>query len=172
MAILLLEDAAAILIGFTGMNDQRQTGCTRGSDMRAKPSFLRFAGAVLVEVIQPRLPERHDLRMAGQFDQFVGGNSVFFIRVVRMRTDRAIDVRKSPGDLQKRAEASHPRGDRDDTPDPGRRGPRHDRFEIGGKVGKIEMAVAVDQHRLGPLKPLLRCNGEIPRQVREALCRA
>ena len=89
---LLLEDAAAIVVGFAAMNDQWQTGRARGSDMRAKPAFLRLRRAVLIEIVQSRLTQSHHFGMAGQFDQFVGGNPVFFVGVMRMRTDRAIHV--------------------------------------------------------------------------------
>ena len=97
---LIFEDAAAGLVGIAGMNDQRQAGRTRGGDVGAKAALLRFAGAVLVEIIQPRLAQRHDFGMPRQLDQFVRGNPVLFVGVMRMGADRAIDVRKSLRDRQ------------------------------------------------------------------------
>ncbi len=116
----VFEDAAAILVGVAGMDHQRQAGRARGGDMGAKAALLRFARAVLVEIIQPRLAQRHDLRMPGQLDQFVGGNAVFLVGVMRMGADRAIDVRKSLGDGEQPAEPLHPGRDGDDAADAGR----------------------------------------------------
>src|SRR3979411_1864868 len=86
--------------------------------------------------------------MLRQFDQFVRGNSVFFIGMMRMGADRAIDVRKSLRDRQQGAETPHPRRDGDEPPNACRRSPRDDGVEIIGEIGKIEMAVAVDKHGL------------------------
>src|ERR1035437_6412879 len=103
---------------------------------------------MLVEIIQPRLAKRHDPGVPRQLDQFVRGNPVFFIGVMRMRADRAINVRKSLGYRQQSAKTSDPRRDGDDAPDAGGLCPRHDGVEIIDEVRKIEMAVAVDEHRL------------------------
>ena len=84
--------------------------------------------------------------MVGQFDQFGRGNSVFFIGVMRMGADRAIDVGKSIGDLEQRAKPPHPRRDGDDAPDPGSVRSRDDAVEIFSEIRKIEMAMAVDEH--------------------------
>ena len=70
---------------------------------------------------------------------------------MRMGADRAIDVRKSLGDREQCAEPPHPRRDGDDAPDAGGRRPRHDAVEVVGKIGKIEMAMAVDEHGYQPL---------------------
>ena len=91
----VFEDAAAVFIGFAGMDDQRQAGRAGGGDMGAKAALLRFARAVLVEIIQPRFAQRHDLGMLRQFDQLVGRNAVFFVGLMRMGADRAIDVRET-----------------------------------------------------------------------------
>src|SRR4029079_15064151 len=92
---LFLEDAAAVVVGLAGMDHQRQSRRPRRGDMRAKAAFLGFARAVLVEIIEPRLPQRHGLRMPGQFDQLAGGNAIFLIGMMRMGAYRAIDVWKS-----------------------------------------------------------------------------
>ena len=145
---LVFEDAAAVVVGLAGVDHQRQSCRPRRGDMRAKAALLRLARAVLVEIIQPRLPQRHDLRMLGQLDQFAGGNAVFLIGLMRMGADRAIDVGKSLGDGQQPAEPPHPRRDGDDTTDPGGLGARDDGVEIIGKIRKVEMAMAVDEHGL------------------------
>ena len=145
---LVFEDAAAIVIGLAGMDHQRQSRRPRRGDMRAKAALLRLARAVLIKIIQPRLAQRHDLRMLGQFDQLAGRNAVFLIGLVRMGADRAIDVGKPLGDGQQPAEPLHPGRDGDDAADPRRLGTRDDGVEILGKIRKVEVAMAVDEHGL------------------------
>ena len=145
---LVFEDAAAVLVGIAGVDHQRQAGGARGGDMGAKAALLRLARAVLVEIIQPRLAQRHDLRMLGQLDQFAGGNAVFLVGVMRMGADRAIDVGKPLGDGEQPAEPLDPGRDGDDAADPRRLGARDDAVEILGEIRKVEMAVAVDEHGL------------------------
>ena len=103
---------------------------------------------VLVEIIQPRLAQGHDLGVPRQFDQFAGRDAVFFVGVMRMGADRAIDVRKSLRYRQQLGKTFDPRRDGDDAPDPGSIRACDDGVEIFGEVRKIEMAMAVDKHRL------------------------
>src|ERR1700754_33404 len=137
--------------------------------MRAKPAFLRLARAVLGEIIQPRLAQRHYFRMFCQFDQFVGGNAVFLIGMMRMGADRAIDVRKTRRDRQQLVEALHPGGDRDDTPYSGGFGACDDTAQDAREVLKIEMAVAVDEHLLTPPKARRNSERPAPAQVKRPL---
>src|SRR5215475_4231543 len=69
---------------------------------------------------------------------------------MRMRAHRAIDAGESFGDRQDVAVASHARRDGHDPPDAGSLGTRHHAVELGGEVGKIEVAVAVNQHDRRP----------------------
>src|SRR6185312_7063895 len=101
---------------------------------------------MFIEIVQPRLAQRNDLRMPGQLDQLAGGNAVFLICLMRMGADRAIDVRKSFCDGEQPAEPLDAGRDRDNADDPGRLGARNDGVEILGKIRKVEMAVAVDEH--------------------------
>ena len=142
----VFQDSTAVLVRLAGVNHQRQSRRPRRRDMRAKTALLRFARPVFIEIIEPRLAQRHDLRMLGQLDQLAGGNAVFLICLMRMGADRAIDVGKPLGDGEQPAEPLDPRRDRDDTADPGRLGARNDGVEILGKIRKVEMAVAVDEH--------------------------
>src|SRR5271155_5036623 len=95
---LLLEDTAAIVVGVAGVDDERQAGYAGGRDMRAETARPRFRRAVVVEIVEPRLPQRYDLRMLGKLDQFGRRNPVLLVGVVRMGADRAIDVWKALGD--------------------------------------------------------------------------
>jgi hypothetical protein len=81
-----------------------------------------------------------------QLDQLARCNAVFFISVMRMSADRAIDGGKPLGDGEQPAETFDPGRDRDDTADPRRLGARDNGVEILGKIRKVEMAVAVDEH--------------------------
>jgi hypothetical protein len=47
----VFKDAAAVLVGFAGMDHQRQSGGAGGCDMRAKTALLCLAGAMLIEII-------------------------------------------------------------------------------------------------------------------------
>ena len=84
-----------------------------------------------------------------QLDQFAGRNAVFLVGVMRMGADRAIDVRKALGDGKQPGKPLHPRRDGDDAADAGGLGARDDAVEILGEIGKVEMAVAVDEHGVG-----------------------
>ena len=84
--------------------------------------------------------------MPGQLDQFVRGYAVLFVGVMRMRADGAIDIVEPLDDRQQFAKTLDPRRDRDHAADARFRRPRHDRVEIIGKVRKVQMAMAVDQH--------------------------
>jgi len=129
------------------VNDQRQAGRAGGGDVRAKAALLGLRGAVLVEIIQPRFAQCHDLGMPRQLDQFVGGY-IFLIGVVRMGADRAIDIRKALGDRKELAETPHPGRNGDDEPDPCGRSAGHDAVEIVGEIRKIQVTVAIYQHRI------------------------
>ncbi|MET4772926.1 hypothetical protein ABIA28_005140 [Bradyrhizobium elkanii] len=101
---------------------------------------------MLVEIVEPGLAERHDLRMLGQLDQFAGRDAILFIGMMWMGADRAVDVGEALGDREQAAEPPHPGRDRDHAADAGRLRAADDPVEIVGKVGKIQMAVTVDQH--------------------------
>ena len=116
--------------------------------MGAKTALLRLGRAVLVEIIQPRLAQRNDLRVLRQFDQFAGRNAVFLIGMMRMGADRTVDVGKPFGDGKQPAEPPDAGRDRDDAADTGRLGTRDDAVEILGEIRKVEMAMAVDKHGL------------------------
>jgi len=69
-------------------------------------------------------------------DQIVGRDVELFMRVMRMRADRAGHARKALGDAEHLRMAAHPRRDRHHATDSGRRGARHHRVELGANSGK------------------------------------
>ena len=70
----------------------------------------------------------------------------FLVGVMRMRADRAVNVGKTLGDRQHIGELAHARRDRDHARDAGRSRARDNGVELVGKIRKIQMAMAVDQH--------------------------
>jgi hypothetical protein len=75
-------------------------------------------------------------------------NTVFLVGLMRMRADGAIDLRKALGDREQRVETPHPRRNGNDTSDASGFSAGDDTFQIVGKIGKVEMAMAVDKHFL------------------------
>ena len=118
----------------------------RRGDMRAKAALLRLARRVVVVVIEAGFAQRHDFRVPRQRDEIGRRHVEFFMGVMRVRADRAKHVRKALGDGEQVRLALDARGNRHHALDAGGTGARHDGVELGGEIGKIEMAVAVDEH--------------------------
>src|SRR4029078_8318691 len=128
------------------MNDQRQARSACGRDMGTKAPLLRLWRTVIVKIIQPGFAEGDDLRVFGQINQFFGGNAVFLIGGFGRGAARAIDVRKSLGDGKQSGEPLHPGRDCDDAADPGALGAPDNGVEIIGEIGKVAMAMPIDEH--------------------------
>ena len=107
--------------------------------------LLRIASSE-ESIIETSLAKRHNLRRAGQSNKLVRRHIELFVSVVRMRSDRAIDVVKALGDREQFGLAFNARRDRHDALDSHRAGTPDNAVEIVSEVGKIEMTVAVDQH--------------------------
>src|SRR5262252_7225507 len=105
-------------------------------------------------VIESSLSNRDHLGMARAPDQLIGGDVQLLVRMMRMRADRAVDIWKTLGDGEHLGVALDPRRDGDDARDAGRARARDHSIELAGEIGKIEMAVAVDQHQLCALPSL------------------
>ena len=86
--------------------------------------------------------------MMRQRDQFLGRYPIFLVSLMRMSADRKIDARIALGDRAQPIDALHPRRDCNDTLDVGRLRARHHGIELIGIIGKIEVAVTVDEHQL------------------------
>ncbi len=108
-------------------------------------------------VVEARLADRYHLGMAGASDERVGIDVEFLMGMMRMRAHRAVHVRKTFGDREHLIMPLDPGRDRDHAGDAGRLGAGYDRVELGRKVGKIEVAVAVDQHGSGWSMPHVGC---------------
>src|SRR6266702_567213 len=167
----LLQDAAAILVGLAGVDHQRQAGGTSRGNVGTKAPRLRLRRAVVVEIIEPGFTERDDLGMLRQRDQLVRRDAVLLIRVMRMGADRAIDVIIALSDREQVVQPPYPRRDRHHAADAGYTCTRHDPVEIFRKIWKIQMAVAIDQHRVR-LRPPARCSAGKPASAPAASSRA
>ena len=87
-------------------------------------------------------------------DELIDADVQLLVRVMRMGADRAVDIGKALGDGKHLGVPFDPRRDGDDTHDPGRPRARNHGIELAGEIGKIEMAVAVDQHQFCALPSL------------------
>src|SRR4249920_2690715 len=116
--------------------------------MGAKPTLLRIARAVVVMIVEARFADRHDFWMPRVCDEIVHCYVQLFVRIMRMRADRAIDLRKTFGDRQHASKAPHARGDCNQPRQARPAGAHDDRVNLAGKIRKIEMAMTVDQSQL------------------------
>ena len=84
--------------------------------------------------------------MAGQAHQLLNRDIRLLAGLMRVRADRAahrIEPLSNGGNL---GEAAHPRRNGHEMGDARRLGAGHNIRQFGGEVGKIEMAMAVDEH--------------------------
>src|SRR5262249_39958971 len=93
--------------------------------------------------------DRHHLGMTRARHEVGGGQVELLMGVVRVGADRAVDLGEAFRDGEKPVLTAHPRGDGDEAPEPGCPGPGHYGVELVREGGKIEMAVAGDQHCSG-----------------------
>ena len=100
-------------------------------------------------IIEPCFAERHDFGMPRAPSEIGWGKIKLLVRMMRMRSDRAEDVRKPFSDRKHIAMASHARRNRDHANESGVTGARNDAVELSLEIGKVEMAVAIDEHGIG-----------------------
>ena len=84
-----------------------------------------------------------------------------------MGADRAKDIGEAVGDRQQFIVTAHARGDRDHPPDAGTTGAANHGVELVGKIGKIEMAMAVNQHGFAWLLGRARRRFDVTRKDRD-----
>ena len=100
---------------------------------------------VIVVVVEPGLADADAFGMGREAPH--GGKVARRLarRLVRMGADGEIDVVVGLRDLDQAMRPVDPRADRDHGLDAGRARPLDDRVEFVGEIGKVEMAVAVDE---------------------------
>ena len=90
--------------------------------------------------------------MRGELDELLEWDVEFLMRVVRMRSDRTINVVETLRDRTHFVELADARRDRHHRPDARLAGARNDLIEFGCELGKVEMAMMVDKrHDFLPL---------------------
>ena len=142
----LFEDARHVVVGVARMDHQRQPGFARRRDMSAKAALLRVARRVVVVIVEAGLADRHDFGVPRARDEVARRHMQFLMGVMRMSADRAKHVGKALGDRQHLGVARDPRRDGDQARDAGCARAGDDGVKLSGKIRKIEMAMAVDQH--------------------------
>src|SRR6476646_8441399 len=144
---LLFQYAGDIIIGVASMDDQRQARLPRRGDVGAEATLLIGPLAVVVMIIEAGLADAHHLRMACEFHDLFERDVLLLRRVMRMSADRAEYVTMRLDDLKQIGESPHPGGDGEHEADPCALGAREHGLALRGEIGKIEMAVTIDQHR-------------------------
>src|SRR5262245_42357475 len=91
--------------------------------------------------------------MASARDDLLHGYVQLLVGVVRMGADRAQHVVVRLGDLQECAKPADARRDRHEHADARRLGTADHAVKIVSEVGKVEVAVVIDEHRLAVGRP-------------------
>ena len=162
LRVLVLEDVAGLAVGVARVDDQRQAGLARRRDVGAEALGLLGARAVLVIEVEAGLADADHLGMARRLDQPVGRALPLLLGLVRMHADRAPDIGVALGDGRAPVELVEPRADGQHAGHAGRAGARQHARLVAGKLGKVEMAVAVDQHQPPRLSRTRRNAGTRP----------
>src|SRR5262245_2357310 len=141
------KNARSIVVSITRRDNKRQGGCSRRTDMRAKSPLLCLARRIVIMKIEACFADRHDFFSATAGYEFGQTDVRFFMRVMWMRADRTINIGKTPRYREQSRLAPHTRRDRDHAVDSRGARARYHGVELVGEVGKIEVAMAVDQCR-------------------------
>jgi hypothetical protein len=97
-------------------------------------------------IIKTGFADRHHFFGAAPRHQLGPRHVEFLMRVMWMRAERTINVGKAFRDREYLRVLPHARRDRHHPLDPSVAGARHHGIELVGKVGKIEVAMTIDQH--------------------------
>ena len=143
----LRQDRRHVLVGAAAVDDERQLRPARSLDVPAKARLLVFGLLRVVEIIEACLADRDDLLVAfSQPHQLVGGDVQLFGSIVRMCSDGAEDRGIAGGQRQQVLQLAHPRRDCHHLLHADRMGARDQIVALIGEIGKIRMAVRIDQH--------------------------
>ena len=145
------QEIGGIAIGIARMHDQRQTTFPGGLDMHPKHVCLHVARTVVVEVIEAALPDADHLGMRGPRHEPTRTVEGLLGRPVGMHPDRAVDAGIRLGDRQHLLEGAKAGADGLDDGDASRLRPGDHGIALLGQRRKVQMAVAIDQHR--PSRP-------------------
>jgi hypothetical protein len=131
------------------MDHQRQSGLARGGGVDAEHLGLDVARAQVVVEIEAALADAHHPRVGGHAHQGGGVEVGGLLSLVRMGADRAPDVRLVGQGAHGRI-VGHPVADVDHQGDAGGAGAGDDRRAVRVELRRMQVDVAVDQHRVRP----------------------
>src|SRR5688572_24913685 len=115
--------------------------------MGAQSARLRLARRVVIIIVEPRLADRHHLRVLSHPGQLLRCDVELLVGTVRMRSDRAKDLVIALGDPLHLSEAADARADRHHLVHARRMRPRDNPLEVVGEIGKVEVTMMIDEHQ-------------------------
>ena len=127
------------------MDHQRQPELARQRDLRAENALGDVARRVVVVIVQPGLADADAFAMGGEAADRRRVRLGLLGRLMRMRADGEIDVGEPLGQRLIDGAARDSGRDRHHALDARRARARDDGVEFFGEIGKIEMAMAVDE---------------------------
>ena len=143
--ISLRQDRGDIVVGVARMDDERQVELAGERDMPTKDSLGDIARRVVIVIIEPRLADPDAFGMSGESAH--GGEILGPLprRLMRMRADGEEDVVVPLRDGDHACGLRHFGADGDHALDAGPPRALDDPIKVVGEVGKIEVAMAVDE---------------------------
>ena len=144
--MLGFEYRGHMVVGVSGMHDERQTARAHGGDMRSKCCNLGILRTSVVAEVEPAFTDAHDFRMPRQPQQAIDGDIRLGFGIMRMDADRAEHILVTFGDGEDSRKARERRADRQHGRDAHAPRPVEDRVDLAFELGMIEVAVTVDQH--------------------------
>src|SRR6202047_5674988 len=128
------------------MNDNRKPALPGGRDIGAENPLSKRAWGFVVMIIEPGFANADAFWVARQRDQAILRHFGFFMRMMRMRADRAKDVLVGFGEQADRTKSFRAGRNGDHPLKPGGAGAFDHGIALGGEIRKIEVAMTVDQH--------------------------
>ncbi len=146
---LVLQDRGGVVLRLAGMDDDRQAELARKRDLAAEHALGDVGRGVIVVVVEAGLADPDAFGMLGEPAHGGEIRRRLARRLVRMGSDGEEDAVVALGDLGEPRRLVDPRADGDHPLDARRRARAlDDRVEFVGEIGKIEMAMAVDQRHV------------------------
>jgi len=144
----LLQDRGDVGVRIARVDDERQLRGARRRDVAAEALRLRRARAIVVKVVEAGLADRHHLGVRRQPHQLIEGDIELLVGIVRVRANRAKHGVVGLGDGDQVGQALEAGRDRDDGADAGGPSAGQHGAELIGKIGKVEVAVVIDEHQV------------------------
>ena len=140
------ERGRRVGVGVAGVDHDRQPDVAASSSWRSKSAALRVARREVVEVVEPRLPDRDRLRV---LEQLARARRPASASAPPAWCGSIPSAAKTPssrlGDRERRPARLDPRADRDDPRDADGSGALDE--ERGGLLAPVEVRVGVDHAR-------------------------